>query len=170
MVKLIVFLGNPGRTYRNSRHNAGWLLADFLYPDGVWQRKFNGEFSTDGSVRLLKPLTFMNQSGVSVRACCDFFRISPEEVLVVHDDLELPFGTTRFQQGGGLQGHNGLRSVKSHLKSDRFHRLRIGIGRPAREDVATYVLMPFSASESAELEGVLGQAGALLRRETEGRQ
>jgi PTH1 family peptidyl-tRNA hydrolase len=163
MVKLIVFLGNPGKMYGKTRHNAGWLLADQTYPTIGWQQKFHAETATAGTLRLLKPQTYMNESGISVRACCDFFQIKPEEVLVVHDDLELPFGTIRLQEGGGLQGHNGLRSIKTHLGSDGFLRLRIGIGRPPRGDIATYVLTPFTKEEEPVFPLILEKAGRFLK-------
>jgi PTH1 family peptidyl-tRNA hydrolase len=163
MVKLIVFLGNPGKAYGNTRHNAGWLLADRLYPSGIWQQKFHAETSLQEGLRLLKPQTYMNESGVSVRACCDFFHIQAAEVLAVHDDLELPFGTVRLQKGGGLQGHNGLRSIKTHLGSEGFLRLRIGIGRPQRGDIATYVLTPFSREEAPLLPLVFDMAEKLIK-------
>lgn len=163
MVKLIVFLGNPGKIYSNTRHNVGWILADQMYPTTQWQQKFHAETASVGAFRLLKPQTYMNESGISVRACCDFFQIKADEVLVVHDDLELPFGTVRMQKGGGLQGHNGLRSIKTHLGSDSFLRLRIGIGRPRKGDIATFVLTPFSKEEVPVLPLLLAKAERLLK-------
>ena len=126
-MKLIVFLGNPGREYRKTRHNAGFIVADHMYPSTSWQDKFHGQYAVEGGMKLLKPQTYMNLSGTCVGEAASFFRLRPQEILVVHDDLELPFGEIRLQLGGGLQGHNGLRSIKERLGSDQFARLRIGI-------------------------------------------
>lgn len=165
----VVFLGNPGKEYEKTRHNAGWMVADG-WPDPLaWQEKFKGRWTSvlgvGGKVPFLKPLTFMNLSGESVRALVDFFKIDPEALLVVHDELELPFGEVRFQKGGGLGGHNGLRSLKQHLGTQDFHRLRIGIGRPPRGDVSSFVLSRFSADEEAVLPRTLDQAVAILRQQ-----
>jgi len=163
MSKLIVFLGNPGSQYRQTRHNAGWLVCDRMLEDvpdiGSWQSKFHGLYTKRRDSVLLKPQTFMNESGVSVQEACRFYGIKPEEVLVVHDDIELPFGTVRLQLGGGMGGHNGLRSVKQHLGTEAFNRLRIGVGRPPSNiQVADYVLGRFSPLEESQLQMVLGTA------------
>lgn len=163
MVKLLVFLGNPGKLYEKTRHNAGWILSDYLYPDVSWSEKFHAQTAVAEGFRLLKPQTYMNESGKSVRACSDFFNYTAQEILVVHDDLELPFGTIRLQKGGGLQGHNGLKSIKQHLGDDLFYRLRIGIGRPQRGSVASYVLLPFDKEEAPLLPFVLQRAKAFLQ-------
>lgn len=168
MVKLLVFLGNPGKQYERTRHNAGWMVCDTMHIDSPWQQKFHAYWAQtrgfSGQVRLLKPQTYMNESGISVSEATHFFDIQPEDVLVVHDDLELPFGTVRLQSGGGLQGHNGLRSIKQHLGTDRFLRLRIGIGRPQRGDVSSFVLSRFSPDEEIQLPLVLQKANGLLYR------
>lgn len=162
MVKLLVFLGNPGKAYERSRHNIGFMLSTWVWPSAIWTEKFNGLVSNMDGYRLLKPQTFMNESGRSVRACIDFHRYAVDEMLVVHDDLELPFGTSRLQKGGGLQGHNGLKSIHSHIKDDGFYRLRIGIGRPERGSVASFVLSRFKEDEEIALPLVLDQAKLLL--------
>jgi PTH1 family peptidyl-tRNA hydrolase len=105
----------------------------------------------------------MNESGKSVRAALDFYNLEPTEILVIHDDLELPYGTLRLQAGGGLQGHNGLKSIKQHAGSDQFLRLRIGIGRPKHGSVASYVLERFTAEEEVSLPLVLDLASTMLR-------
>ena len=151
MVKILVFLGNPTREYAITRHNVGWMVADYLYPDLAWKEKHKGLFAQTESLKLLKPLTYMNESGRSVRAACDFYHVAVDELLVVHDDLELDFGTIRLQRGGGLQGHNGLKSLKQHLYSDQFIRLRIGIGRPKHGSVASFVLQRFTKEEEIAL-------------------
>lgn len=151
MLKLIAFLGNPGRQYEKTRHNAGQILCDCIFPDITWQTKFHGLFSKQGQVILLKPQTFMNESGLSVRECAAFFSVSAQDILVVHDDIETDLGQVKFQQGGGLGGHNGLRSIKQQLGSNEFFRLKIGVGRPEREQVASWVLSGFSAEEISRL-------------------
>jgi PTH1 family peptidyl-tRNA hydrolase len=133
---LIAGLGNPGPRYAATRHNAGFLVADELgaRTRAAWRAKFQGSFAQVeiGAERgvLLKPETYMNESGQSVRAAADFFKISPASVLVIHDELDLPFGTLRLKQGGGTAGHRGVDSVRAHLGTPDFARLRFGIGRP----------------------------------------
>ena len=154
VIKLICALGNPGREYSATRHNAGWIFLGHWQPGLEWQKKFKGEYAVLHQPRkliFLKPLSFMNNSGESVRACADFFSLEAEEILVIHDDLELPFGEVVCKKGGGLGGHNGLKSVNQHLGTKDFHRLRLGIGRPERGSVSNYVLARFSREEEAEL-------------------
>lgn len=162
MVKLMVFLGNPTRHYEGTRHNVGWLYADYRFPGLSWREKFHGKIASGDSVLLLKPLTYMNESGRSVRAAVDFYGLTADEVLVVHDDVELEFGTLRLQKGGGMGGHKGLRSITSHLKSDSFLRLRIGVGRPLFGEVSSWVLKRFDAVEQARLTDLFALADRLL--------
>jgi peptidyl-tRNA hydrolase, PTH1 family len=156
---LVVGLGNPGREYERTRHNAGWLVLDELARrhDGSWRSKFSGSLAEvrlgDLRLALLKPETYMNESGRSVGAAVRFFKVEPEQVLVVHDDVDLEPGRLQARAGGGLAGHNGLRSLAQHLGSQDFLRLRIGVGRPGRGDprsVADWVLSPFAPEEDAE--------------------
>jgi PTH1 family peptidyl-tRNA hydrolase len=156
---LVAGLGNPGREYERTRHNAGWLVLDELARrhGGSWRSKFNGslaEIRLDGAkLALLKPETYMNESGRSVGAAARFFKAEPESLLVVHDDVDLEPGRLQARRGGGLAGHNGLRSLAQHLGTHDFLRLRIGIGRPRRGDprpVKDWVLSPFSPDEDAE--------------------
>ena len=98
MIRLFVFLGNPGKEYENTRHNAGFLFCDYLYPNASWQMKFHSLYVQEGTKKILKPVTYMNLSGTAVSECTSFFKIKPEEVLVFHDDLELPFGKAKIQQ------------------------------------------------------------------------
>jgi PTH1 family peptidyl-tRNA hydrolase len=171
MAEMIAFLGNPGREYERSRHNVGWMVADLLtHRYGLsWQDKFDGRLAllaTEGrKLRLLKPMTFMNRSGQSVVRALSFFSIEPEECVVVHDDLELGFGKIVFKSGGGTGGHNGLKSIISHLGTRDFGRIRIGIGRPSRGSVSSYVLSRFTPEEEAELPGILEGAADLLTEE-----
>jgi PTH1 family peptidyl-tRNA hydrolase len=169
MIRLLVFLGNPGPDYRISRHNAAWLLAERLpfYASLTWQDKFRGRYALTevpgtGRLALLLPQTYMNLSGNSVRACTDFFKIDPADLLVVHDEVELPFGLAGFRRGGGLGGHNGLRSLQKNLGTADFWRFRIGIGRPAKGDVSSHVLGRFSPEEAALLTDFLGKAADIL--------
>lgn len=166
MAKLIVFLGNPGLQYRQTRHNVGWLVCDSLcdrisktVPQISWQTKFHGLYTKQGDSILLKPQTFMNESGISVQEAAKFYNIDPKQIMVVHDDIEMEFGQIKAQLGGGMGGHNGLRSVKQHIGTDQFRRLRVGVGRPdARIQVADYVLGRFSPIEERMLETVLESA------------
>src|SRR4026209_105378 len=137
---LVAGLGNPGREYERTRHNAGWLVLDKLAQrhGGSWRSKFAGSLSEvrlgHARVALLKPETYMNESGRSLGAAARFFKVQPEQVLVVHDDVDLETGRLQARAGGGLAGHNGLRSLAQHLGSQDFLRLRIGVGRPGRGD------------------------------------
>ena len=153
---LVVGLGNPGREHEGDRHNVGWMVVDELArrTDARWRAKFSGqlaEIRLDGlRLALLKPETFMNDSGRSVAGAARFFKVEPESLLVVHDDVDLESGRLQARAGGGLAGHNGLRSLAQALGTQDFLRLRIGVGRPGRGDrrsVADYVLSPFDAEE-----------------------
>ena len=149
MIKLIVGLGNPGSQYEKTRHNAGFLFLDLLAAnyDGLWRQesKFHGTLAScvinSQKVLLLKPTTFMNRSGQAVSSMTRYYKLSPEQVLVVHDELDFMAGTVKLKKGGGHAGHNGLRDIIAHLDSRDFYRLRIGINRPnAGKAVADYVL------------------------------
>ena len=149
---LVAGLGNPGREYEQTRHNVGWLVADELARrhGGSFRSKFSGRVAdvrVDGRrLALLKPETYMNESGRSVGAGARFYKAPPERTLLVHDDVDLEEGRLQARLGGGLAGHNGLRSIAQHLGTNDFLRLRIGVGRPGRGDprpVADYVLSPF---------------------------
>lgn len=174
MISLVAFLGNTGKEYEYTRHNAAWIVADRLsICAGIsWQRKFRGQYGrfplavTGGkAVHVLKPETYMNLSGESVGEATQFFKIAPSEVLIVHDELELPLAVLSLKWSGGLGGHNGLRSVKASLGTADFWRVRIGIDRPGgkknkgqgQPDIAGYVLSPFSQEEYTLLTGTLPQ-------------
>jgi PTH1 family peptidyl-tRNA hydrolase len=156
---LVAGLGNPGRDYERTRHNAGWLVLDELARrhGGSWRSKFSGSAAEvrfgESRLALLKPETYMNESGRSVGAAARFFKVEPEQLLVVHDDVDLEPGRLQARRGGGLAGHNGLRSLAQHLGSQDFLRLRIGVGRPGRGDprsVSDWVLSRFEPEEDAE--------------------
>ena len=162
---LVAGLGNPGREYASTRHNAGWLVADELASrhDGSWRSKFSGRLAEVrlGELRLglLKPETYMNESGRSIGPAARFFKVEPPSLLVVHDDVDLDEGRLQLRLGGGLAGHNGLRSIAQTLGSHEFLRLRIGVGRPGRGDrrsVADYVLTDFDPT--VDVPALIGRA------------
>jgi PTH1 family peptidyl-tRNA hydrolase len=162
---LVAGLGNPGSEHEHDRHNAGWMVVDELAHrcGSSFKSKFNGRVSEtrmgDVRVALLKPETYMNESGRSISAAARYFKVAPEDVLVVHDDVDLDVGRLQARLGGGLAGHNGLRSIAQELRTPEFLRLRIGVGRPGRgdpRDVADYVLAPFEPH--ADRDGILSRA------------
>ena len=173
---LVVGLGNPGREYARNRHNVGHMVVDELARrhDGSWRSKFSGqlaEIRLDGhKLALLKPETFMNESGQSVGAAARFFKLDPGAVLVVHDEGDLERGRLQLRLGGGLGGHNGLRSIAQHLKTQDFLRLRVGVGRPGRGDprpLADYVLADFEPHDDVD-SIVWNAAQAVEKLEAEG--
>lgn len=150
---LIVGLGNPGANYEKTRHNIGFMVIDELIrrfnPSKLSSSSFQGELYKFQNHFLLKPLTFMNLSGKSIGAVKKFYKV--EDVVVIHDDLDLPFGTLRFKKGGGHGGHNGLKSTDEHI-SKEYIRVRMGIGKPEHKgEVASYVLSDFSLQEQQHL-------------------
>jgi PTH1 family peptidyl-tRNA hydrolase len=156
---LVAGLGNPGRGYERTRHNLGWLVVDELArrEGGSWKSKFSGSLAEtrldDLRLALLKPETYMNESGRSVAAAMRFFKVEPQSLLVVHDDVDLEAGRMQARRGGGLAGHNGLRSLAQHLATNDFLRLRIGVGRPGRGDprsVSDWVLSGFAPEDDVE--------------------
>ncbi len=156
---LVVGLGNPGREHARDRHNVGWMVADELAGrhDGSYRSKFSGrlaEVRFDGlKLAVLKPETYMNLSGQSLSAAARFFKVAPESIAVVHDEVDLETGRLQVRLGGGLAGHNGLRSIRQALGSAEFLRVRVGVGRPGRGDrrpVADYVLSPFAPEDDGE--------------------
>jgi PTH1 family peptidyl-tRNA hydrolase len=156
---LVVGLGNPGREYARNRHNVGFMVVDELARrhGGSWRGKFAGQVADirlEGArVALLKPETYMNESGRSASAAVGFYKLDPADVLVVHDEGDLDTGRIQARLGGGLAGHNGLRSIAQHLKTQDFLRTRVGVGRPERGDprpLADYVLADFDPHDDAE--------------------
>jgi len=162
---LVVGLGNPGREYARNRHNVGWMVVEELARrhGGSWRGKFSGRLAEaridDHRVALLKPETYMNESGRSVAAAARFYKLEPAAVLIVHDEGDLELGRLQARKGGGFAGHNGLRSVAQHLKSQEFLRLRVGVGRPQRRErrpLAGHVLSDFRPEDDAE--SIVGRA------------
>ncbi len=174
-MQLVVGLGNPGREYEGTRHNVGFLVADALrqaagWPDyrqkfsGLWTR---GELASGAPVALLKPQTFMNLSGDSVQPAASFLKVAPSDVIVVHDELDLPWREVRLKFGGGHAGNNGVRNIAARLGTPDFVRVRVGIGKPPpgfRGGGADWVLSNLDAVERAELPDVIGRAIDAVRR------
>jgi len=179
MIKLAAFLGNPGPEYSRNRHNAGRMLAQSLpfISSLLWQKKFNGLYASHEGIHFIMPETYMNLSGVSVQAAAAFFKVKPEEIIVVHDELELPLGFISLKFSGGLGGHNGLRSMQKSFGSADFWRLRIGLGRPdsrrpgeggpegSGKGVIDWVLSDFTDNETGTL-GLVLKIGASLLLQT----
>jgi PTH1 family peptidyl-tRNA hydrolase len=172
-VILVAGLGNPGPRYEGTRHNAGFLVVEEVWRRAgasmAWREQHHGLVArteiAGQSILLLKPQTLMNRSGVSVRSLASFYRLAPTELVAIHDELDLPLGQIRLKVGGGDAGHNGLRSISSHLGSQDFVRLRFGIGRPPAEfggDTASYVLQAFAPPERAILEELVGKAAEAI--------
>jgi PTH1 family peptidyl-tRNA hydrolase len=169
VIRLLVGLGNPGKEYERTRHNAGfWLVERFAASRGVALRK-DPKYQAlvarlpDNGPWLLMPQSFMNASGRAVQMLAGFFKIKPEEMLVVHDELDFAPGTARIKQGGGIAGHNGLKDISQRIASHDYWRLRIGVGRPADpSEMADYVLHKPSVEEKQAIDGAIENALALL--------
>jgi len=166
-IRLVAGLGNPGREYARTRHNAGfWLVDELARKLGAslaMESKFSGEVAKAGDVRLVKPQTFMNLSGRSVAALARFYAIAPDEILVVHDELDLKPGEAKMKLGGGVAGHNGLKDIRAQLATPDFWRLRLGIGHPrdselTEQQVVDYVLKPPRGEELAAIESAIGKS------------
>lgn len=157
---LIVGLGNSGAKYSNTRHNVGFIAADFISDryNFTWnaKSKFNAEIASGecdlGKIVLCKPDTFMNLSGTSVGSLASFYKLKPENIIVIHDDVDVPFGRVKYKLGGSAGGHNGLKSIDSHVGAN-YHRIRVGVGRPedSRYDISDFVLGKFTKSEEDEI-------------------
>jgi len=166
-IRLVVGLGNPGREHVATRHNAGFWYADRLAAKlGAsfgHEARFAGELARAGDVRIAKPMTYMNLSGRSVAALARFYGYLPDEMLVVHDELDLKPGEAKLKLGGGVAGHNGLRDIRDALGSADFWRLRLGIGHPRdsaipQQDVADYVLAPPASTDAVAIEAAIDRA------------
>jgi len=170
-IKLIVGLGNPGAEYAATRHNAGFWWVDQLARDGGTTLRHDNKFhGLIGRARLhghevwlLQPQTFMNRSGLSVVSVAQFYRILPQEILVAHDELDIPPGQIKLKQGGGSGGHNGLKDIQAHLSTPNYWRLRIGIGHPGdRAQVASFVLKPPRVEEQDAIDDTLNRAHLIV--------
>jgi len=176
MLKLAVFLGNHGRKYERTRHNAGWMLAEAMLGPLPWQKKFRGLYACRDGMHFLMPQTYMNLSGESALAAASFLKIAPEQIVAVHDEIELFPGFLSLKFAGGLGGHNGLRSMKAALGTADFWRLRIGVGRPDARlpgsggnpevgrdaGIADWVLSDFPADELERMAPVFAAGAGLL--------
>jgi len=156
---LIAGLGNPGTKYENNRHNVGFLVIDKiaknLTTSNINKSNFNADVLKSSNQLLVKPNTYMNNSGLSIHAIKEYYKLTLDDIIVIHDDLDLPFGTVKFKIGGGHGGHNGLRSIDAHI-GNMYKRVRIGIGKPQEKaDVANYVLSDFSKEELNKLEDII---------------
>ena len=178
-MKLIVGLGNPGEKYENTRHNVGFLAQDALIKKfeslskTFWDEEKKVKSRTksvliDGKkILLAKPTTFMNDSGIAVQFLCSYYKIDPSDTVVIYDDVDLPMGKVRVRFGGGAGGHNGVQSIIDNLKTDKFLRIRLGIGRPTKIEggksvqshrgIETYVLSNFSAQEKSKVKQMTKQ-------------
>lgn len=170
MIKLIVALGNPEEKYAFTRHNIAWQLLPYLsfFHELSWQEKFKGKYATHSiqnqKLIFLAPQTYMNKSGESVQPLMNFFKLDTEDILIIHDDIELEFGIVGCKKGGGLAGHNGLRSIASSLGASDFNRFRMGISRPIHGKVDSHVLGKFSEDEQIALPIYLKKAALLLEQ------
>ncbi len=179
-IKMIVGLGNPGPRYENTRHNIGFQVIDQLREDlgetytvtmrskfdaMIYELRYKGELAV-----LIKPLNYMNRSGQSVVKAVRWYKPELADIIVVHDDLDLPTGKVRFREQGGAGGHNGVSSIISHLGTEQFKRAKIGIARPYSDDVVSHVLTPFSKAEAAEVGIGVGQVSEALAKWLEGEE
>jgi PTH1 family peptidyl-tRNA hydrolase len=153
-IKLVAALGNPGNEYVFTRHNIAWQFLEYLsfYNQLNWTTKFNSEYSTiaidDEKVFFIRPQTYMNRSGDGILALLNYFKLSTDDLIIIHDELELDFGTISLKNGGGLAGHNGLRSIVVNLGTRDFLRFRLGISKPSKGgDITNYVLGGFNSSQ-----------------------
>ena len=167
-MKLFVGLGNPGSQYEKTRHNIGFRVIDRLVDDlgarDISKSSFQGNLYRVGNLLFLKPATYMNLSGKSVQAVKQFFKVETEEIVVIHDDIDLPFGALRFKQGGGHGGHNGLKSIDA-LIGKEYVRVRIGVGKPEhKSQVADYVLHDFNVEEERYVEPLAAYAAEACKK------
>lgn len=157
-MNLIVGLGNPGVKYQNTKHNIGFICLDYLSKDGIWEthKKTDSQVIKTSRFLLAKPQTFMNLSGQAVSSLLSFFKLQPNDLIVIHDDLDLDFGRIKIQDSGQSAGHKGLESIINFLNTENFLRIRVGIGRPndPKIPVEDYVLSNFSENDKPFLEGV----------------
>lgn len=172
-ISLVIALGNYGPEYELTRHNVAWLFVDSwkLLSSATWQQKFKGLYcqkDVPQKVLFLKPLTYMNLSGESALAVMQFYKITPAQICVIHDELDLNLGSIEFKFGGGLAGHNGLKSMAQVLGTQDFLRLRFGIGRPEFGSVSNWVLSNFSETETDQLEAPFKLAAEGLEKLLQG--
>lgn len=173
-MKLIVGLGNPGKRYEKTRHNIGFIVLDALQkkwgtPDWSLSSKFNAEVTsyapTKEKIYLLKPMTFMNESGQSVEMMAEYYKINPSDIIVVHDDKDIPLGEIKTQRDRGHAGHNGIRSIIDRMGTKDFHRVRIGVANPKKQehmDTADFVLGKFGLLERSDVSQTINKSVVLI--------
>ncbi|MCD6482448.1 MAG: aminoacyl-tRNA hydrolase [Candidatus Izimaplasma sp.] len=165
-MKLVVGLGNPGRKYKTTKHNIGFMCLDYYVKKHKLKlkkdNKFNGETLKIGNIVLLKPHTFMNESGQSIRKIINFYNIKIENILVIYDDLDLPLGKTRLREKGSSAGHNGIKSIISNIQTQEFKRVRIGIDKNPLYETKNYVLSSFSKKEKQIIEPVFEKVSNII--------
>jgi PTH1 family peptidyl-tRNA hydrolase len=165
-MKLVVGLGNPGRKYQKTRHNIGFICAD-AYARTIGEsfsisKKFHGEVLKTHNLILLKPHTYMNLSGQSVKAAMDYYNIAIDDVLIIHDDIDLPTAKLRLRYQGSAGGHNGLKSIISHVQTDQFKRVKFGVDQSPKMDSKVYVLKPFKKSEIKNVKESINQTVSII--------
>ncbi len=165
---LFVGLGNPGSIYKNNRHNIGYKVIDKLIDDlnakEISKTSFNGQLYKLGTLFFLKPTTYMNLSGKSVQKVKNFFKIETAEIVVIHDDIDLPFGAVRFKRGGGSGGHNGLKSI-DELIGREYIRVRVGVGKPEhKSEVSNFVLHDFEDEQNSHIEELISYVSTVCRK------
>ena len=165
-MKLVVGLGNPGRKYKTTKHNIGFMCLDYYAKDNKLKfkkdNKFSGETLKIGNLVLLKPHTFMNESGHSIRKVINFFDIDIQDVLVIYDDIDLPLGKTRLREKGSSGGHNGIKSIISNIQTEEFKRVRIGIDKNPLYETKNYVLSSFSKKEKELVEPIFAKVSEII--------
>ena len=161
MIKALVYLGNAGKEYSKTRHNAGFIMAEELYKNEKFQIKFHSQFLKKDDYIVLKPVTYMNNSGIAVAEAKAFFKFKPDEILVIHDDLRVPLGEARLEKGGPLFAHNGLRSINDRIGSSDFYRLRLGIGQSKFNNNALYVTSNFTTDELISLYAIIDKCKSI---------
>ena len=165
-MKLVVGLGNPGKKYSKTKHNIGFISVDHYIDSNNLklkkERKFNGKSLKIGDLVLLKPHTFMNNSGLSIKAVMDYYDIDIKDILVIYDDLDLPLGKIRLREKGSAGGHNGIKSIISHLKTEEFKRVRVGIDKNPLIETKNYVLSSFSKKEIEIMDTVYSKISEII--------
>jgi len=158
-MKLIIGLGNPGEKYNDTRHNVGFEIVDafgkkYDFPDFTFEKKFNAEISKEKEMILVKPQTFMNASGEAVKAILDFYKLTPEDIIVIHDDLDVELGEFKIATDSRSAGHNGVQDIIEKLGTQKFTRIRIGIGKNENIPAESYVLQKFSPEEMEKIKSI----------------
>lgn len=168
-MKLIAGLGNPGTRYAATRHNVGFMVAERLaqrHSLSIKRKGYSGLYGVgriaDSEAAILLPQTFMNRSGASVQGAVAGLKVSSDDLIVIHDEIDLPFGTLRIKKGGGHGGHNGLRSIGQSLGTPEYLRVRVGVGRPEYGEVSDYVLSPFASAERRQLDAVIDETAEAI--------